>query len=320
MGCFGDMEDTKKVQSTSTQTTSPPQWVEDAGKSNYDLAKSILDQGFVPYTGTRVAGLSNNEQAANDLISSTAATGNPYAGTAANAYTTYGNTPGYQYDYSTVIDENGPLGSISSYMDPYLAQVLAPQLRQIDIAGAQQRQGINANATAAGAYGDARHGVVESEQLKNQNQLVSDTTGKAFSDAFNSAMGLRTSDLQRLLGTQQAQASANETALNRLRQSGIDLTNLDQSNVNRATTLSDALMKTGANERSVAQAQNDADYNEFLRQQGWTNNEIAYLTSILAGTPTTKTTTGDTTQTTSQPNNSGWQAVGGIASALLGGI
>lgn len=317
MGCFGDMEATKQVATQTKQTTSPPSWVEAAGQENYNLAKAILNQGFVPYTGQRVAPLSGNEQAARDLIGTTAASGNPYSGTAADRINQYGTAPGFQYDFSTVVNDNGPLGSVSSYMDPYLEQVLAPQLREIDLAGSKARQRINANATSAGAFGDARHGVVESEQRKNEGQLVSDTIGKALSDAFASAMGLRTTDLQRLFGTQQAQNQADETALGRARQSGIDLTNLDQYDTGRAVSLASALGQTGANERSVAQAENDANYAEFLRKQNFTNNEIAFLTSILAGTPTTKTTTGDGTQTTSQPNNSGWQAVGAIGASLL---
>lgn len=317
MGCFGSMEATKEVNTSQKQTTSPPKWVEDAGKGNYELARSILDKGFVPYTGTRVAPLSDNERTAGDLIAATAGSGNPYSGTAASRYNTYGTTPAFQYDYSTVVNDNGPLGTVQSYMDPYLAQVLAPQLREIDIAGAKARQGINANATSAGAFGDARHGVVESEQRKNEAQLVGDTTGKAFSDAFNTAMGLRTSDLQRLFGTQQAQQSADETALNRMRQSGIDLTGLDQYDTNRAINLSDSLGKTGATARSVEQGRLDADYEQFLRQQGWTNNEIAFLTTLLAGTPTTKTTNNEGQSIKSEPNNSGWQAVGSIATSLL---
>ena len=116
MGCFGDMEATKKVD--STQTTAPPEWVQAAGQDNYARAKAYFDQGYTPYTGDRVAPLSANEKTASDLIATTAATPNPWSGTAANAFQSYGAAPGYNYNFNTITDQNGPLGSTQGYMDP----------------------------------------------------------------------------------------------------------------------------------------------------------------------------------------------------------
>jgi hypothetical protein len=321
MGCFGDMEETKKVAKNTTQTTSPPEWVESASKHNYDLASKILSQGFQPYTGQMVAPLSDNERAAGDMVAQLAGTGgaSPNLGTSTQRISDAGVAPAFNYDFSTVVDPS-LIGSIDSYMSPYLEQVLAPTLRKIQENGVQQRQGINANATAAGAYGDARHGVVEGAQRRDEGQTIADTAGKTFGDAFNTAMGLRTSDLQRLFGTQQAQATADESALSRMRQSGIDLSSLDQTELGRLLGITTALGQTGANERNVAQAQNTADYNEFMRKTNFTNDEIAFLTSILSGTPVSKTVTGDSMETTSQPDNSGWGAVGSIAGALFSAI
>lgn len=318
MGCFGDMEPTKQVGTTSTSTVAPPSWVQEAGKSNYDLAQSILTKGYVPYDGTRVAPLSSDEVAAGNLVRTTAATGNPYQDEAASILQSYGSAPGFNYNFNTVVDPNGPLGPVSSYMNPYLQQVLDPILRQIGVSGAQARQGIDASATMSGAFGDARHGVVESEQRKNQALQEGDAVGKGYSDAFSTALGLRSQDASRYLTTQQAQEGADKAALERARTSSIDLTNLDKYGVSRALGLASAQGGYGASERDVAQKQADVDYANFQQQNGgFTKDMISYLTALLAGTPTAKTTTGEATQTTSVPNNSGWQAVGTLASALL---
>jgi hypothetical protein len=317
MGCFGDMEPTKKVDSTGTSTTAAPQWVQDAGQQNYNQARSILDQGYQPYTGEMVAPLSANEQTASGLVAKAAATGNPYASTAATDFTNYGAAPKTNYSFNTVADQNGPLGTTQSYMDPYLAEVLAPQLRQLGISGAQARQSINANATSSGAYGDARHGVVESEQRKNEALQGTDIVGQAYSQAYKDAMAQREQDAGRQFSTQQAQAAADKDALERMRTSGIDLTNLDKYGVSRDLGLASALGQTGATERDVAQKTDDANFNEFMRKNGFTDNQVAFLTSVLKGTPTAQTTTKAGTETTSQPNNTGWQAIGGLASALF---
>lgn len=321
MKCFGDMEPTKQVDSTtnSVGTTSPEDWMKAAGQQNYTQARSILDQGFQPYTGEMVAPLSQNEQTASDLIASKAATSNPYEATAAKDFTDYGSAPATKYNFNTVADQNGPLGTTQSYMNPYLDAVLAPQLRQLGISGTQARQGINANATSAGAYGDARHGVVEGEQRKNEALQGTDIVGQAYSQAYQQAMAQREQDAGREFSTQQAQGSVDKDALERMRTSGIDLTNLDKYGVSRDLGLASALGQTGATERDVAQQKDTADLNEFMRKQGFTDSQVQFLSQILKGTPGTTTTTGNQTgtQVTQQPNNTGWQAVGTLASALF---
>lgn len=317
MGCFGDMTPTKKVDAGSASFSGVAPWIETAGQKNYGVARSVLDRGFQPYTGEMTAPLSANERTASDIIAGTAATKNPYAATSADDFTQYGSAPATKYNFNTVTDENGPLGAMSGYMNPYLEAVLAPQLRQLGISGVQQRQGINANATNAGAYGDARHGVVESEQRKNEAQQGTDVVGQAFSQAFGQAMQQRQQDAGREFQTQQAQGTADKEQLERMRTSGIDLTNLDKYGVSRDLGLASALGQTGQNEREVQQKADDAQFNEFMRKQGFDSNQVAFLTSILKGTPSTTWQFGQKQETTSQPNNSGWQAVGTLASALF---
>jgi hypothetical protein len=325
MGCFGDMEATKKVDSTqntaSNSSMNYAPWYEAAGKDNYDLARSVLGQGFQRYDGELTAQLSNNEKMASDMIAKKAASGNAYQDTAAGDFKSYGSAPAKQYTFNTVADQNGALGTTQSYMNPFLEAVLAPALRQLGISGSQARQGINANATNAGAYGDARHGVVESEQRKNEAQQGTDIVGQAYSQAYQQAMQQREQDAGRQFSTQQAQEGADKAALERMRTSGIDLTNLDKYGVSRDLGLASALGQTGATERDVRQKTDDAKFSEFMREKGFTDQQAAFLASILNGTKTGTTTNGTQsssgTQTTNQPNNTGWQAIGTLASALF---
>lgn len=343
--CFGDMTPTRSTDSggfsttasagntntTGTSTTGAPQWVQDAGQQNYNQARSILNGGFQSYGGEMTAPLSGNERTASNLIASAADTKNPYAATAATDFTNYGAAPGFNYNFNTVADQHGPLGTTQNYMNPYLDAVLAPQLRQLALSGTQARQGINANATQSGAYGDARHGVVESEQRKNEAVQGTDLVGSAYGTAYDKAMQQREQDAGRQFSTQQAQEGADKSLLERLRTSGIDLTNLDKYGVSRDLGLASALGQTGATERGVQQAGDTANFNEFLRGQGWNNQQLQFLTQLLATTPTERQTTntgnvgttnnqatfGQQNQTVSQPNNSGWQAIGTLASALF---
>lgn len=317
--CFGGMETTKEVNktgtsnSTSTSTTGLPDWVKSAGQDNYNFARQLLGQGYQPYTGPRVAPLSANEKLAGSIVRSNAVGGNPYERETEALTRMYGNAPAV---WSSVIDENGPLGSIQNYMNPHLRAVLDPMLREIGLQGTKARQNINRSATMSGAFGDARHGVVEGEQRRNEAQLASDVTGKGWSDAFNQALGLRTGDLTRYLG-------AENDRLNRARTSAIDLTNLDKYGVSRDLALATALGTTGENERKVNQAGMDKGFEEHLRKQGWSTDMIGFLTKILGSTPieknATQTQTGSTTgkEVTSAPDNSGWGILGSLAGTLL---
>jgi len=312
----------KTTNYSQNQTTSPEAWVTGAGKQNYDFAKSFAQQPFQPYTAPRVADLSPDELSAFASLRSAAGSPNPYSGTAAALTKNYANAPGQQYDFIRAIDDlpgagGGKSGSISDYMNPYLEGVLGPQLREIALKGSLDRQGINANATSAGAYGDARHGVVESLQRKNENQLASDTTGKAWSDAFNNAMGLKVGDINRLFSTQQAQGQANETALGRQLGGAQELTNLDKYDVSRLLGLTGAEANAGATARGIEQSKLDTGYQEFIRQLQDPYQKAQFLSTLLRTTPYATTSTGSGTSTTTQPNTGLYNLLGTLGGTLL---
>ena len=96
-----------------------------------------------------------------------------------------------------LVDENGWLGSIDSYMNPYIDRVLQPQIREIDEAAQRQLRDRGAAAAMTGSFGDARHGIADAEMYKGVNEAVSDATGRAYSDAFGQAMSARTGDITR---------------------------------------------------------------------------------------------------------------------------
>jgi hypothetical protein len=110
-----------------------------------------------------------------------------------------------------IMDESGPLGAISTYINPYLEQVLNPQIREIQEESERQRRSIGAGAAMAGAFGDARHGIMEGENFEKTNQAVADTTGKTTADAFLSAMSQRQADMGRFdqMGVQDALLTEN---------------------------------------------------------------------------------------------------------------
>jgi hypothetical protein len=80
---------------------------------------------------------------------------------------------------------HGQVGSVKDYMSPYINRVLSPQIREIRQESDRQANDIGSQAASAGAFGDARHGIAEGENMEKTNQAISDATGQAYQNAFD---------------------------------------------------------------------------------------------------------------------------------------
>lgn len=101
-----------------------------------------------------------------------------------------------QYSNADLI--NGKVGSVKDYMNPYVNRVLNPQIREIQQESDRQANQIGSQAAASGAFGDARHGIAEGENMEKTDQAISDATGQAYSNAFNAGQQQRNAAIERL--------------------------------------------------------------------------------------------------------------------------
>lgn len=161
----------------------------------------------------------------------------------------YGETPG-TLSTERLVDENGQLGAISDYMNPYLDQVLAPQIREIDEAIQRQRNDLGASSAMSGAFGDARHGILEGEIYRGGNEAVGDAAGRTHADAFTQAMGARSGDLNRFLNVDMANMDNANRALERMMQG--DFANLDSTNQGIARNMQRDFANQGAEEAATS--------------------------------------------------------------------
>ncbi|MCA1458104.1 tail fiber domain-containing protein [Bradyrhizobium sp. BRP22] len=306
MGCFGDMEATKQ------QTTTLPSWLTDAAQTNIGKATDVASRPFTPYQGEMVAPLTQNQQDAFGLIKSIAGSSNPYLSDIENLYKSFSTTPASSVSAPSILggDKTVANTTISDYMSPYIMAALNPQLDDLARTGVAQRQALDASATMDGAFGDARSGVALANQYRDEARNRENIIGTGYNTAFNTAAGLRGQDITNSINTQTTNANLLETALQRAITGGKAFQDLDTSQVNRGLTTADALAKAGQTEQQTNQAKDTAAFQEFLRGQGWDQQQISWLTSVLAGTPH------DTTTTVSQPNNSGWGIAGSLISML----
>jgi tetratricopeptide (TPR) repeat protein len=229
-----------------------------------------------------------------------------------------------------VVDENGFLGKISDYMNPYLEGVLDPTIKKMRDQEAFDKNDIGASAMMSGAFGDARHGVETSMLRDNTNENVGDVTGKTYSDAFMQAMGLRSNDIARKTGLdvtragfadndvnriqrqKEFNAGARDKALDRKERAGLDIEDVGQKYFKNFKDANDALFNAGKVQRDAGEEKRKAiqDFQTAIKDKRY--NDAIKLLGAVQGSPQ------PTTSTTKNSSSDGiWGLIASMAGAAL---
>jgi hypothetical protein len=166
------------------------------------------------------------------------------------------------------------VGTVQSYMNPYLEAVLEPQrreaTRQADIA----RQQMQGRMAQAGAYGGSRQAIMEAEAQRNLQTLLGDITGKGYAGAYDAARAQRAADIQSgLQGLGQQTASTQALTQVGAQQQAAGIQNLLQQ------------LTAGQTQRGIEQEGLTAAYNQFLREEQYPQQRLEFQRNMLAGLP-----------------------------------
>lgn len=166
------------------------------------------------------------------------------------------------------------IGTVQSYMNPYLEAVLEPQrreaTRQADIA----RQQMQGRMAQAGAYGGSRQAIMEAEGQRNLQTLLGDITGKGYAGAYDAARAQRAADIQAgLQGLGQQTASTQALTQVGAQQQAAGIQNLLQQ------------LTAGQQQRGIEQEGLTAAYNQFLREEAYPQQRLEFQRNMLAGLP-----------------------------------
>lgn len=155
-----------------------------------------------------------------------------------------------------------PTGIASQYMNPYLQSVLQPQLEELRRQSQINLQPGLAKLTQAGGFGGGRQAIMESEANRNLLQAQNQAIGTGYANAYDKAMGQ--------FNTEQGQAK----------------------------TLADMMSSAGSTQRGIEQEGITADYNEFLAQRDYPQQQLKFQQSMLQGLPISTLSTTPASQTT----------------------
>jgi len=207
------------------------------------------------------------------------------------------------------------------FMDPYMESVIAQTQADIARQGDIQRQGINAQAVGAGAFGGSRQGIAEQELARNVMEQQARTGAQMRSagyqqaqqqaqNAFQNQMARQQSAAQLFgqlgtgigaLGSNLAKTGLSQAALGEMAQTG------QQRDIN-------ALMSLGGLEQQQAQAGFDAARATELERQYEPFQRLSFMSDIFRGVPSTSSTL--TSQTA--PSPSAISQIAGLGVGLAG--
>lgn len=273
----------QQAQQTSTSQVQLPDYLEKATESLVATAGDVAKEGYIPYTGPRLAGLSAMEQQAMQQAQSGAGIGGLRGAQAYTAATAAG----------------APIQSadITRYMDPYMTNVADVAARELQRRSDIQAQQQSAQAAQAGAFGGSRQAVLEAERLRNLQQGIGDIYTQAQSQAYQTALG----------AAQQERKQQLASALGMGQQATVADT-LAQADIRQR-------MGLGGLERSMEQQALDLGYQTFLAERDYPKTQLGFYSNILRGVPYGSTTT---TVGTPPPQPSIFSQVAGAGIGALG--
>jgi hypothetical protein len=142
-----------------------------------------------------------------------------------------------------------PTGIAGQYMNPYLQNVLTPQMDELRRQSQLNLQPGLAKMTQSGGYGGGRQAIMESEANRNLLQEQNKTIGQGYANAYDKAMGQF---------------------------------NVEQG---QAKTIAELMAEQGGTQRGIEQQGISADYNEFLAQRDYPQKMLQFQQSMLQGLP-----------------------------------
>jgi hypothetical protein len=314
-------------QVTSTSTTSNvPEYARPYVENMLSSAQSQIYKddmsGFRPYQpystnpSNYFAGFSPLQQSAQQGAYNLTTPGEFNAGSAlttvggAGALGTAANmaNAGNQYQQQAT-SMYGP-GGVGAYMNPYLAQSLAPQLQQLNqqfgIKGAQEQ----AAATQAGAFGGSRNALMQGLNQQNQMMAQQQAIAQGYDKAFQQAQ--QAQQFGANLGMQGQQGALQ--GLGQVINAGQGLGQLGSQRLAAQQGILNTQSTMGAQQQQLEQNKINQSIQDYATAQQYPFMQLGMMNSMLRGLPMQNMST-QQYQATPSYLTQGLGAVGTLAGA-----
>jgi len=262
------------ANTTSQQTTTQdlPEWAKPYAQDVLSKGKAITDVGqnpYQPYGGERIQGFTDLQNQSFQNAQNMNVAPQIGQGTAAAVGAGLGgaNVAGQANQY-------GFQNQVGGYMNPYMNQILAPQLaeanRQYDIGATKQQSA----ATQAGAFGGSREAIMAAENERNRNTGLNQIYGQGLNTAFTNAQNQYNQNLQNQL-----------QGYGLLGNAANSLGQLGQTQYGQQMGISQLQNQYGGQQQAQGQRALDTAYQDFLTQKNYPYQQLSYMANLVRGTP-----------------------------------
>lgn len=275
---------------TTTTSMSTPDYLRPYYDRAISRGESAFTEPYKPYTGNLTAGLAPVETQGINSAASLQLPGQfQSAGNLMNAAGTgIMSLAGFQPNQTTggVFDAT----QAQQYMSPFQQNVTDIQRREAQRDFDKQQTALRARAGMAGAFGGSRATLLETENQRNQNQLLDDIQAKGSQSAFLNAQDqferdrlARLSAFDKNEQARQAAAGIGIRSLEGAANIGQGLGQLgtqigSESRANISTQLG-----AGLQQREQQQMDLNNQYQQFLEERGYPREQAANFAKLLAG-------------------------------------
>ena len=246
------------VETTSISTTEIPKYIAEPTADIIGEAMDVAREAYVPYTGPRLAGLSQFEKD---------------AATQAQAMRGIGALRGSQAFTAATASGAPALGGVAPYMTDYNKKVADIAAQQMRDQSAIEQQDIAAKAVSAGGLDSTRFAIQEAERQKNLTTGLGDLYSKAQAAAYSTALKAAQQD--------KAQQLRSGMGMGTL---GAQAQTVEQADIQQQLGI-------GALGRGLDQTALDITYTDFLSQRDYPKEQLGFVSNIIRGAPFGQKTT-----------------------------
>lgn len=299
-----------------------PDWYTNYAMDLLGRQQGVLNTPYATSPAPRVAGFTGDQQSAFGATRTAATAGQPTlnnAVTATSNFTSGGGLTAAQPYINKAA--NTSVSGLDQYMNPYTQNVVD---RLGDVAGRTLREkllpAVNDSFISAGQPGSTRNAEILGRTLRDVSESTTAAQKGALQEGYGQAMTASAADLTRqgtlaeLVGALSAKDSA--TGLTAAGQLGT----LAEQQQKMALTGAGALSTIGGQQQALNQQNLDVAQQDFLRQQGWPQEQIdkalAAIASTKAAVPTATKESGVTPMSNQGYTPSGLSQIGSAATGI----
>ena len=246
------------VETTNITTTEIPKYIAEPTADIIGEAMDVSKEAYVPYTGPRLAGLSQMEKD---------------AAAQAQAMKGIGALRGTQA-YTAATAAGAPaIGGVGQYMTDYQKKVADIAAKQMKDQSAIEQQGIAAKAVQAGGLDSTRFAIQEAETQKNLTTGLGDLYTKAQASAYATALKAAQQDKAQQLRSAMGMGTV-----------GAQAQTMEQADIQQQLGI-------GALGRGLDQTALDISYTDFLSERDYPKEQLGFVSNIIRGAPFPSKTT-----------------------------